>query len=210
MRKRLRLVTVCLTLILIFSLSSTVYAADQSLELFIKNGGDPTWLGDDSTDIRQLCMMVSETFNSNYSQTGYSFEDVSYNGLYYRKGEIRRDCSGFVTAVSYLLGYKSSKYMTYSEPFSSGLVGTLIGEGKLVFPIGVNLFGELKVGDVIVTIGKGHVAIVSFIDENDVYLADCGSSEKIELTAKQGYAEVYSKESLLSDWRSNGYRIYRP
>lgn len=105
----------------------------------------------------------------------------------------RRDCSAFVTAYLFAVGVTADNMNRGSSHFVSGNVpgftNTLSTD---------KTWGTCQLYDVIAR--HGHVAIVVKIDDNNVYLADAGSTDAISSTAANGYASkrVYSKSDKLA------------
>lgn len=93
---------------------------------------------------------------------------------------LHRDCSCFSSAFIYLAGY-TSNWVHYSS--SAGW------NGNDVFS-SLNTYGDLRVGDVLRK--DGHVASVTAIIDETIYVGDCGSTEGIEETAKNGYRYTYN------------------
>lgn len=117
----------------------------------------------------------------------------SYNGKQHTTAH--RDCSCFVSSMLYALGYESvfihrtsSNYACFNDVKAT--IGTC---------------ADLRPGDILRR--SGHVAMVVSVESGVVYIADCGSTNRIAQTANSGYAYTYNAGSALpSSWT----QVYRP
>lgn len=122
-----------------------------------------------------------------------SYTAWSYNGKQHTTSH--RDCSCFVSSMLYALGYESAFVHR-----TSGNYGCFTN-----IKANIKTCVDLKPGDILRK--SGHVAMVVAVESNLVYVADCGDTSNITLTATNGYAYTYNTgSSLPSKWTE----VYRP
>lgn len=153
------------------------------------------------TDIREIAKVVASAYNGKYDQSAKV--SVTYKG----KTVISRlDCSGFVSSMLTFMEVRPDS-LTNSYGFYDGAGGTKIGEQG--WSDGIQKFGDLKVGDILVV--RGHVEIITYIEGDNIYVGNCGGDDSIVSTATKGYCRITPANTSLNNWDSKGraWRVYR-
>lgn len=134
-----------------------------------------------------------------YSQTGNNWDGditTTYNG---RTVTVKKtvmshnDCSCFVALMLYAMGVQ--------EPYRHMTSDTFMSWGE---PTGAKTFADVEIGDIFVKVG--HVAICVKKDDKYVYMADCGNTNRIMMTAKEGFCsdQKFELTDNIEIWRKKG------
>ena len=164
---------------------------------------DPFTAPDDSG--LSIAMTICQTFTNSsgayhYSQSGSAASEAVVGDR--SKKSPRRDCSAFVSTFLYLSKRTTGFNNWTSSSYHSGVFGRKQSYNENT------LASVLEVGDVLWK--SGHVAVVSAVDNEYVYIADAGDTGPITRTATTGYDKKISREGPLSQWRSNvAIEVYR-
>ena len=147
--------------------------------------------GDDFIDAaRAIAAKFTDTSGSyHYSQLSGSSGTIEFNGLSHSTSH--RDCSCFCSAMRYFTGIESNFVHRSSSSFA-GLQNT-----------GATTYADVEPGDILVR--TGHVAMVVKVEGDTVYIADCGSTNKIQTTAQQGWAYTASRSQSIGSICSNNH-----
>lgn len=155
---------------------------------------DP-YSGDDVLEMSKTIAssLVNENGEIHYSQKGYGVE-FDVNGYV---GKSRRDCSGYVSAMLWVMGIINSNAQYGSSTFSNWgtCVATTVDKSN-------NTFKDVEVGDVLWR--SGHVEIIVKIEDDTIYVGNAGGDSQIQQTATEGYQKTYGINDPLSAWYDEG------
>lgn len=159
------------------------------------------------TDLREMAKVLSGPFGypgkCYYQSTGHATEPsvtYTYKGATRTldTGLVRSDCTGFCSAMLYLMGIDSTYVSRYS--------GSFLTWGS---EVSASTFNDVEVGDILVYYRdipgghKGHGAMVVYKDDQYVYMGDWGGNQNIRATKDNGYYEFFELSEPISNWREN-------
>lgn len=162
-------------------------------------------LSGDLKDLRDLTKYVSGLTLQHYSTNrGGNFKqdtaEWTIDGKKIEKTGLshnRSDCSGGVCLMLYLCGLAENDMDVAS--------GTLMSWGQAV---NAETMADLQVGDILTN--ADHVAMVNYIEGDNVYFFDWGSTDSIQECTRDGYHHhVFPKSTTIYAWRNTSATVVR-